>query len=109
MISEEDLLSADISFDPPLYNKRAKKHQVYLIAYQGGIVKGRLKGITITRTFDKILGSRIIVIEVPTVLTYDNRPEIDLPDFPLSDRTRESLQYRVRDAFEVEIRRILQS
>lgn len=106
MISERDLLAADISFDPPIYNKRAKKHQVYLLPRTGSILKGRLNGITLHRKLDKLFGKRVVIVEVPTILVYDNRPEYDIQDFPIKDLTRETLQHRVKEAFEEESRRI---
>lgn len=108
MISESDLLSADISFDPPLYNKRARMHQVYLIPRSGSIVKGRLSGIFLCRTKDKVLGRSPIRIDVPVTLAYDNRPEYVMQEFPISDLTRESLRYRVQEVFEEESRRLRQ-
>ena len=106
MISDRDLLSADIHFDPPLYNKRVKKHQVYLLPRSGSILKGRLNGITLHRKLDKVFGESVVKIDIPTVLVYDNRPEYDIQDFPVKDLTRESLQYRIKEAFEQESRRI---
>jgi hypothetical protein len=109
MISESDLLSAYIHFDPPLYNKRAKKHQVYLLPHTGSILKGRLNGITLHRKLDKLFGKRVVIVDVPMVLVYDNRPEYDIQDFPIKDLTRETLQHRVKEAFEEESRRIQQT
>ena len=106
MISESDLLSAYIHFDPPIYNKRAKKHQVYLLPRTGSILKGRLNGITLHRKLDKLFGKRVVIVDVPRVLVYDNRPEYDIQDFPIVDLTRETLQHRVKEAFEEESRRI---
>lgn len=106
MISENDLLSADIHFDPPLYNKRAKKHQVYLLPRTGSIVKGRVNGIMVHRKLDKLFGKRVVIVTVPPVLAYDNRPEYDIQEFPIKDLTRESLQHRVKEAFEEESKRI---
>ena len=106
MIAESDLLSADVSFDPPLYNKRAKKHQVYLIPRSGSIIKGKVTGIVLCRSMDKILGRWSIQIKVPVTLTYDNRPECAVKDFPISDRTKDNLYYYVQEAFEKESRRI---
>jgi hypothetical protein len=106
MISESDLLSAYIHFDPPIYNKRAKKYQVYLLPCTGSILKGRLNGITLHRKLDKLFGKRVIIVEVPTVLIYDNRPEYAIQDFPIKDLTRETLQHRIKEAFEEESRRI---
>ena len=109
MISESDLLSAGIHFDPPLYNKRAKKHQVYLLPHRGSILKGRLNGITLHRKIDKLFGKRVVSVDVPAILLYDNRPEYDIQDFPIKDLTRETLQHRIREAFEEESKRIHQS
>ena len=106
MLSEKDLLSADIHFDSPLYNKRAKKHQVYLLPHTGSILKGRLKGITLHRKLDKLFGKRVVIVDVPTVLVYDNQPEYDIQDFPVKDLTRESLQHPIKEACEEESRRI---
>lgn len=106
MISERDLLSADIHFDPPLYNKRVRKHQVYLLPRTGSILKGRLNGITLHRKLDKLFEKRVAIVDVPTVLAYDNRPEYDIQYFPIKDLTRETLQHRVKEAFEEESRRI---
>ena len=108
MISEQHLLSAGISFDPPLYDKRAKKHRAYLIPPSGSIVKGRVTGILLYRTMDKILGKWSIRIDVPVTLAYDNRPEYVIKEFPISDLTKESLRVRVHEAFEKESRRIRQ-
>jgi hypothetical protein len=69
MISESDLLSMTIHFDPPLYNKRVKKHQVYLIPRRGSILKGRLNGITLHRKLDKLFGKRVVIVNVPAILT----------------------------------------
>lgn len=108
MISESDLLSATISFDPPLYNKRAKTHQVYLIPRSGSIVKGRVSGIMLCRTMDKVLGRWSIGIDVPVTLAYDNRPEYVMKEFPISDLMRDGLRLRVKEAFEEETDRIAQ-
>ena len=106
MISEQDLLSADISFEPPIYNKRAKQHQVYLIPRTGSIVKGRVTGIVLYRNLDKVLGKWSVRIDVPVTLVYDNRPEYKIKEFPISDLTKESLRCRVEEAFVEESRRI---
>jgi len=109
MISEKDLLAADIHFDSPIYSKRARKHQVYLLPRTGSILKGRLNGITLHRKLDKLFGKRVVIVDVPTVLVYDNRPEYDIQDFPVKDLTRETLQHRIKEAFEDESRRIQQT
>jgi hypothetical protein len=109
MLSEQDLLSADISFDPPLYNKRSKKHQVYLIAYKGSIVQGRIQGITLHRKVDRRLGGLTVAIDVPSVLIYGNRPEYDFHEFPITDLTRDILRVRIRESFDLETRRIRQT
>lgn len=109
MISEKDLLAADIHFDPPIYTKRARKHQVYLLPRTGSILKGRLNGITLHKKLDKLFGRRVVIVDVPTVLVYDNRPEYDIQDFPVKDLTRETLQHRIKEAFEDESRRIQQT
>lgn len=109
MIAEKDLLAAYIHFDPALYTKRVKKHQVYLLPASGSIVKGRFAGITLHKKMDKLFGKRTVVIEVPTVLIYDNRPEYDIQEFPISNLTRETLQHRIREAFDQETTRIRQT
>lgn len=106
MISEKDLLDSYVHFDPPLYSKRAKKHEVYLIPSTGSILKGRFKGITLHKKTDKLLGRKTLLVDVPSVLQYDNRPEYEIHEFPIRDLTRETLGYRIREAFEVETRRI---
>ncbi len=106
MISEKDLLASSIHFDPALYTRRVTKHQIYLIPPTGSILKGRFKGITLHRKMDKSLGGRTLMIDVPSVLIYDNRPEIELQEFPIRDLTKETLTYQIRDAFEEESRRI---
>jgi hypothetical protein len=106
MISEDDLLASSIHFDPALYTKRARKHQVYLIPRTGSILKGRLKGITLHNKKDKLFGKRIVVVEVPAVLVYDNRPEYEIQEFPIKDLSRESLRHRVLEAYQEELRRI---
>lgn len=108
MISERDLLSADISFDPPLYNKRAKKHQVYLIPRSGSILKGKVTGIVLDRDMDEVLDRWSTSIDVPVTLAYDNRPEYEVKEFPISDLTRDALRIRVKEAFEEETHRIVQ-
>lgn len=106
MNSEEDIIASDISFDPPLYTKRVKKHQVYLIPKTGSILKGRLKGITLHNKMDKILRRKTQKIDVPSVLRYDNRPEYAIQEFPIRDLTRDTLRLRIREAFDNETRRI---
>lgn len=106
MIAENDLLCADVHFDPPLYNKRAQKHQVYLIPRHGSILKGHVTGIVLYRNKDRVLGKWSIRIDVPFMLAYDNRPEYTIKEFPISDLTKDSLHYRVKEAFEDESRRI---
>lgn len=109
MISENNLLDSYVHFDPPLYSKRAKKHEVYLIPSTGSILKGRLKGITLHKKTDKLLGRKTLIVDVPSVLQYDNRPEYEIQDFPVKDLTRETLQYRIKEAYEEESRRIQQT
>ncbi len=109
MISEKDLLASSIHFDPSLYNRRAKKHQVYLIPATGSILKGRFKGIVLHKTLDKVLGKRTLLIDVPLILLYDNQPEYEIQEFPIRDLARETLQHRIREAFEEESRRIRQT
>src|SRR5690242_19322940 len=106
MVSEKDLLASSIHFDPPLYHKRAMKHQVYLIPPTGSLLKGRLKGIRLHKKMDKISGKRILVVDVPSVLQYDNRPEYKDQEFPIRDLTRETLRHQVLEAHEQELRRI---
>lgn len=106
MISEDDLLASYVHFDPPLYHKRAGKHQAYLIPRSGSIVKGRVAGILLCRKMDKVLGRWSVRIEVPVTLAYDNRPEYSIKEFPISDLTKESLRHRVREAYEEESCRI---
>ncbi len=106
MISEDDLLAADVSFDPPLYKKRVKTHQVYLIPRLGSIVKGKVMGIVLSRTMDRVLGRWSITMEIPVTLAYDNRPEYEVKEFPISDLTRESLYHRILEAFQKESHRI---
>jgi len=106
MISENDLLSADVSFDPPLYYKRAKKHQVYLIPPSGSIIKGKVTGIVLCRSMDKVLGRWSIRIDIPVTLAYDNRPEYVIKEFPISNMTKDSLYQLVKEAFELESHRI---
>lgn len=109
MISEKDLLAAYIHFDPALYTKRVKKYQVYLLPASGSIVKGRFAGITLHKKMDKVFGKRTVVIAVPAVLMYDNRPEYDVQEFPISNLTRETLQQRIREEFDRESMRIRQT
>jgi hypothetical protein len=106
MISESDLLASYVHFDPPLYTKRVRKHEVYLIPPGGSILKGRFKGITLHNKMDKVLGKRTLQIDVPLVLLYDNRPEYEIQEFPIRDLTRETLRCRIRDAYDDELRRI---
>ena len=106
MISEKDLLASYIHFDPALYTKRAKKHQVYLIPATGSILKGRFKGITLHRKMDKVLGKKTVLIDVPSVLLYDNRPEYEIHEFPIMDLTKETLQHRIRETCEQESQHI---
>jgi len=106
MISEVDLLASYIHFDPALYANRVKKHQVYLIPATGSILKGHFKGIMLNRKMDKVLGRRTVVIDVPSILLYDNRPEYEIQEFPVKDLTRDTLRERIREAYENELRRI---
>ena len=106
MISEKDLLASDINFDPALYTKRVKKHQVYLIPTSGSVLKGRFKGITLHRKMDKVLGKKTVLIDVPSVLLYENRPEYEIQEFPIRDLTKETLKHRIREAYEQESHRI---
>lgn len=106
MISENDLLASYIHFDPALYTKRSSKHQIYLIPPTGSILKGHFKGITLHRKMDKALGRKTLQINVPSVLLYDNRPEYELQEFPIRDLIKETLKYRIHEAFEEESRRI---
>lgn len=55
---------------------------------------------------DKVLGRKIVVVDVPVVLAYDNRPEYKVQEFPVRDLTRETLQHQIQEAFEEETRRI---
>lgn len=106
MNSEKDILESYIHFDPPLYSKGARKHQVYLIPKTGSILKGRLKGITLHNKMDKILRKKIQKIDLPSILHYDNRPEFSIQEFPITDLTREALSLRIREEFDNESRRI---
>ena len=106
MISEEDLLASSIHFDPALYSKRVKKHQVYLIPRGGSIIKGKFKGITLYKKKDELFGKRIVVVDVPSTLQYDNRPEYENKEFPIRDLTKETLRHRVLEAYDAELRRI---
>lgn len=106
MIGEKDLLSAYVHFDPPLYNKRAREHQVYLIPRSGSILRGCFKGIVLRRDRDKVLGKWSLRIDVPLILVYENRPEYEIKEFPIRELTKESLRYRVQEAFEQETCRL---
>ena len=106
MISEKDLLASYIHFDPALYTKRVTKHQIYLIPPTGSILKGRFKGITLHRQMDKGLGLRTLVIDVPSILLYDNRPEYEIKEFPIKDLTKDTLRERIHGAYDDELRRI---
>ncbi len=110
MISEDDLLASSVHFDPPLYDKRAREHQVYLIPPSGSIVKGkgRVAGIVLHRDLDEALEEWSTMIDVPVTLTYDNRPEYVMKEFPISDQIRDSLREKVQKAFEAETHRIAQ-
>jgi hypothetical protein len=70
MISEDDLLASSVHFDPPLYDKRAREHQAYLIPPSGSIVKGkgRVTGIALHRDLDETLEEWSTTIEVPVTL-----------------------------------------
>lgn len=106
MVSEKDLLACTIHSDPPVYTKRVKKHRVYLIPPSGSILKGRLKGIVAHQKMDKLFGKRVLTIDVPAVLQYDNRPEYDVQEFPISNLAADTLRERIREAFEKELQRI---
>ena|ERR1043166_8594072 len=106
MISETVLLASSIHFDPALYTKRVMKHQVYLIPTTGSILKGKVKGITLHKKMDKVLGRRALVIDVPSILQYDNRPEYEIQEFPIRDLAKETLRHRIRESYEVESQRI---
>lgn len=106
MLSDDDIQSAQISFDPPLW-KRKKKREAFLIAHRGAT----LKGITISQERDGLS------VRVPSILHIINRPEhglIESPkqseqgyvEQPLSELGRETLQRRIRDAYQVEIARV---
>jgi len=97
MLSDHDIQAAQVSFDPPLW-QRKKKREVFLIAHRGAT----LKGITISQEKDGP------TIRVPHVLHIVNRPEhglIEAPkrleegyvEQPVSDLARETLLRRVRD------------
>lgn len=106
MLSDHDIQSAQVSVEPPLWKKRAKR-QVFLIAHRGAI----LKGITLTQS------KGTLTIDVPNSLYIVNRPEHGLADVetmpelgyieqPLSDMARETLQHRVREHLRLELSRI---
>lgn len=99
MLSQTDIQSADLSFDPPLENKCATR-RVVLIAKQGAM----LKGITITRK----KGESYPRIDIPSVLVITNRPEQGMVEEELilrlekveqvvSELTRETLLLRIRE------------
>ena len=96
MISETVLLASSIHFDSPLYRNRTKEHLVYLIPTTGSILKGKVKGIMLQEKKDKVLGKRTLVIDVPSVLQYDNRPEYEIKEFPIRDLAKETLRQRIR-------------
>lgn len=66
-----------------------------LIPATGSILKGRLKGITLRKEMDEVLGKRIIAVDVPSILLYDNRPEYEVQEFPIKELSRETLQHRI--------------
>lgn len=106
MLSDNDIQSAQISFDPPLW-KRKKKREAFLIAHRGAT----LKGITVSQEREGLM------IRVPPVLHIINRPEhglIESPkqpeqgyvEQPLSELGRETIQRRIRQAYQEEISRV---
>lgn len=106
MLSDHDIQASQISFDPPLW-KRKKKREAFLIAHRGAT----LKGITVSQERDGLL------VRVPPVLYIINRPEhglIESPkqpeqgyvEQPLSELGRETLQRRIREAYQEEISRV---
>ena len=90
ILSQHDIESADISFDPPM-TKMAKSRKVYLSTASGvllaGIKYSKAKGWT-----------------VPKVLTVINKPEYGEGAEPLeqaiSDLTREVLRGRAQEALQ---------
>lgn len=85
LLSQQDLQSASLHFDPPL-TKRAANRRIFLMAAKGAILEGitynRKKGLTI-----------------PTVLLFQNRPEWQegsaAVQQPVSDLSREVLASRI--------------
>lgn len=62
LLSQEDIQSATMSFDPPM-NKRAANRKVYLIAARGAILEG-------------IKYSKKKGLSIPDILFIKNKPEL---------------------------------
>lgn len=87
LLSQHDIQSADLSFDPPM-TKRAVNRKIYLIAARGMILEGikysKKKGLTI-----------------PDILLVKNKPEL-LDVFPaleqlITSMTRDLLATRIHE------------
>ena len=87
LLSQRDLQSADLSFDPPM-TKRAANRKIYLIAARGAILEG-------------IKYSKKKGLSIPDILLVKNKPEL-LDDSPaleqmVSPMTRDVLAMRIRE------------
>jgi hypothetical protein len=87
LLSQHDIQSADLSFDPPM-TKRATNRKIYLIAARGAILEG-------------IKYSKKKGLAIPDILLVKNRPEL-LDDSPaleqmVSSMTRDILTMRIRE------------
>jgi len=87
LLSQHDIQSADLSFDPPM-TKQAANRKIYLIANHGAILEGikysKKKGLTI-----------------PDILHVKNKPELsnggDSVEQLITAMTRDVLAVRIND------------
>ena len=85
LLSQTDIQSATLSFDPPM-TKRAANRKIYLIAARGAILEG-------------IKHSKKKGLSIPDILLVKNKPEL-LDDSPaleqlISSMTRDVLTIRI--------------
>lgn len=87
LLSQHDIQSADLYFDPPM-TKMAANRKIHLIAARGAILEG-------------IKYSKRKGLSIPDILLIKNKPELlgDSPalEQPIDTMTREILAIRIRE------------
>ena len=83
-----EIQNADLSFEPPPYKRTKKWRQVYLSTPSGRIYRG-------IRT--RFSTDNHVEIDIPMLLSLENRPELGDHEVSLSEMTKDLLREKIRE------------